>query len=65
MLWQRPTCYVVGDRVRRTVLWICNDVVLELTPEAASLLANEMLVHSRDVRQDDDPLPAPTGPDHE
>lgn len=49
VFWKRDsTLYVVGDRVRGTVLLVLPGAVVELMPETARFLAGEMAHHAAD-----------------
>lgn len=45
----RGTYYVVGDRMRGTVLLITPESILEMTPQYAKKFAEEIATHADDV----------------
>lgn len=51
IFWGRDTIYVCGDRARGTVILVTPDGVMEMTPERARQLAEEMGNHAADVSQ--------------
>ena len=53
ILWPRHQPYIVGDRVRGTVLLIMEHGVLEMIPAYAKAFADEILTHASDVQQPD------------
>lgn len=56
--WTRPTVYVVGDRVRETVLLITPDLIIEMQPWYAESVAGELNHHATDVRKGEASPPA-------
>lgn len=49
ILWPRHQPYVVGDRMRGTVLIITETSIMEMVPAYAKAFADEMLTHASDV----------------
>lgn len=49
IVWGRETPYLVGDRVRHTVVLVLADRIWEMTPDYAREFAKEILTHADDV----------------
>lgn len=62
--WTRPKVYVVGDRVRETVLLITPDLIIEMQPWFAESVAGELSHHASDVRQGVPSPPDTSTPEH-
>jgi hypothetical protein len=54
--WPRQTFWLVGDRMRGTVVLVTPDGIIEMMPWYAESMAGEMNHHATDVRQ---PEPTP------
>lgn len=57
--WARPTHYIVGDRARGTILLITQDSLVEMVPEVARALGQELLDHADDCERQPSTVNAP------